>query len=214
MPSGVFIKPVDAPNTLFHVTVHGVGSERIFRCRQDMLEFLSRYRNYLDPNPQQNSSRHCYANLRDRVSLLAYCLLDNHFHLVVHQRTSDGMVALMRRTQPAYVRYFNDRYRRRGPLFDARYAATPIRDADHARNCLAYVHLNHTIEQLGYEFSSHPVYTGRERADWIDARAGLRIFGGHGGYRTYINRVGPRMIDRKLELRGLCRDTHRYRPIA
>lgn len=214
MASGTFIKPVDAPNTTFHVTAHGVGDTKIFRCQQDKREFLSRYRNYLSPAIVRNSARRQYRKLHDEVSLLGYCLLDNHFHLIVHQESRDGMAKLMARTQAAYVRYFNDRYKRRGPLFDARYAAEPIRDHRHAKYSVAYVHLNHEIEQLDYEFSSHRYYMGDCESDWIDVQRGLRIFGDVDSYKAFFNREGSAIIARKLRNRELCRTTHKYQPIV
>lgn len=196
---------MDARNATFHVTAHGVGDTKIFRCDQDKREFLSRYRNYLSPAVTRNSARRRYRKLHDEVSLLAYCLLDNHFHLIVHQETPDGMAKLMARTQTAYVRYFNDRYKRRGPLFDARYAARPIRDHRHAMYSVAYTHLNHEVEQLDYEFSSHRLYMGEYDADWIDVPRGLRIFGGTDAYQAFLNREGPAILARKLDKRDPSR---------
>lgn len=213
MASGIFIKPVDARNATFHVTAHGVGNTDIFRCARDKREFLSRFRNYLSPAVIRNTARRRYAKLHNEVSVLAYCLMDNHFHLIVHQETADGMAGLMARTQTAYVRYFNDRYRRRGPLFDARYAAKPIRDHRHAVHGVAYVHLNHEIKQLDYEFSSHRLYMGDDVSDWVDVTRGLGIFGDKDAYTAFLDREGPAILARKLDRLGLDREKHAYRPI-
>lgn len=206
MASGIFIKPIGAWNATFHVTAHGVGDTKIFLCSQDKREFLSRYCNYLSPQVIRNSSRRRYRKLHDEVSLLAYCLMDNHFHLILHQETAEGMANLMARTQTAYVRYFNDRYRRRGPLFDARYAAQPIRDHRHAKFSIAYTHLNHEAEQRDYEFSSHRLYLGEYNCDWIDVRRGIRIYGGVDAYRAFLDRAGPAILANKLAKRGLDHD--------
>lgn len=214
MASGIQIKPKDAGGASFHITAHGVGDTALFRCRQDKSEFLSIYRNYLSPIPFRNSAGRPYAKLHEAISVLGYCLLDNHFHLIVRQRTDDGMFELMKRTQTAYARHYNDRYKRRGPLFDARFAARPISDLRHARFSVAYAHLNHEIEQLDYEFSSHGLYLERDTSDWVDVQAGLAIFGGTDQYKRFLNQFGPSVIDRKLEKRGLCRQTHRFRPVV
>ncbi|MBI4898072.1 MAG: hypothetical protein HY827_06870 [Actinobacteria bacterium] len=213
MASGIRHKPIDAPGAVFHVTAHGVGDTAIFRSSYDKREFLTIYRNYLSPIPMRNSARRPYAKLHREVAVLGYCLLDNHFHLIVRQQTPDGMYKLMKRTQTAYVRYFNDRYGRRGPLFDACYAAKPVNSLRHARFSIAYAHLNHEIEQLDYEFSSHRLFLGKESNDWLDVKAGLAIFGGVSQYKRFLNQFGPSIIDRKLKKRGLCPESHAFRPI-
>jgi hypothetical protein len=213
LASGIQIKPTNASNRTFHVTAHGVGDTKVFRSPQDKREFLTRYRNYLSPQVYRNSARRKYAKLHDQVSLLSYCLVDNHFHEVVHQNTPNGMANLLARTQAAYVRYFNDTHGRKGPLFDARYAAQPINDADHAKFAIAYVHLNEPFAQLDYPYSSHAFYTGERSADWLDHEAGLAIFGGYDNYKQFLNRAGPSIIRRKIEARGLDPKRYPYRPL-
>jgi putative transposase len=213
LASGIFLKSTDSPNSTFHVTAHGVGDLKIFRGRQDMRHFLTRFRNYLSPQPYADASRHPYLKLHDEVSLLAYCLMENHFHLLIHQKTADGLQALMRRTLTGYGIYFNRRYGWRGPILDARHAAKPVLDADHAKNTLAYIHLNDPIEQLDYEFSSHALMLGDTGWDWIDTEAALAIYGGADAYRNFLNRRGPRIIEEKLAERGLDPHAHPYRPI-
>jgi|SRR5918996_3673892 REP element-mobilizing transposase RayT len=68
----------------------------------------------------------------------AWCLMDNHYHLVVHARTGDvsGAMGYLNRE---YSRRFNERHGRRGHLFEARFRATTLVDEDHLTNAVAYV---------------------------------------------------------------------------
>jgi REP element-mobilizing transposase RayT len=208
------MQPADAPNRTFHVTAHGVGNTDIFRSRADMREYLAKHRNYLSREPYRNAARRPYVKLHDDVSLLAFCLMRNHFHLVIHQRRSDGLASLMDRTQRAYAKSFNNKYNRRGPLFDARYNAKPILDAEHAKHAIAYVHLNEPIQQLDYEFSSHNLMVGESSWDWIDIEASLAIFGGVDAYKAHLDRRGPGLIEAKLNEQGLDPGRSPYRPIT
>jgi putative transposase len=195
------------------VTNRGVAKMPIFRDRHDMHEFLAKFRNYLSPQRYVDSSRRAYPKLGEQISLLAYCLMPNHFHLVLHQHCERGMHELMRRAPVAYSRYFNLRHRRDGPLFKARYAAKPIETLEHAKSTLAYVHLNEPFQQLDYEYSTHGLYVARASRDWIDVERGLGVFGGIEGYRSFLNRRGPGLVGDKLEELGLPRDHTPYRPI-
>lgn len=177
-----------------------------------MNEYLARFANYLSPAVRRDSSRHPYEKLIGQVAVIAYCLLGNHLHLVINDITGSGMSRLMHRVQNSYVRYFNLKYGRRGPLFDARFAAKPIQTADHARSTIAYVHLNEPFKQLDYPFSSHAIYAGARSSDWLDHQAGLAIFGGYDHYREYLNRTGPSIVEQKVKARGLDPAKHPYRP--
>jgi REP element-mobilizing transposase RayT len=186
---------------------------RIFRDENDMREFLTKFRNYLSPQRYVDSTRRPYPKLGGSIHLLAYCLMPNHFHLVLHQTTETGMAELMKRAPVAYSRYFNLRHGRKGPLFTSRYAAKPIETIEHAKFTLAYVHLNEPFQQLGYQYSSHGLYLGESSRDWIDTGRGLGVFGGFENYKEFLNRRGPGLVGDKLEELGLPRDHTPYRPI-
>lgn len=198
---------------LHHVTVHAVGDERVLRDGTDKRELLSRFRNYLDPDPIRDSARHLYKKLGDEISLVTFGLLDNHYHLILQELMQGALTDLMRRAHIGYARYFNDRYRRRGPLFDRSFMPTPIVDSDHAKRAIAYVHLNHVVEQLDYPYTGHRQFLGFDRAGWIRTESGLELFGSTAEYKRYLNVHGPAIIDRKLQKYRMCRETYKYRPI-
>lgn len=206
--------PIEAFEGLFHVTAHGVGDERIFRDNEDKGEFLACLRNHLDPHGCHNSSRHKYEYLGAEVSLITYAVIDNHYHLVMRELVPGGLRRLMRRVQIRYAMYFNRKYKRRGPVFDRRFEPTPIADLRHALNAIAYVHLNHVVEQLDYEYTGHLAMLGVAPRAWIDSPTGLQLFGGEAGYKRFLNREGPAIVGRKLRVKGMCQRTYRYRPIA
>jgi REP element-mobilizing transposase RayT len=195
------------------VTNQGVAKMPIFRDTRDMHEFLARFRNYLSPQRYVDSTRRPYVKLCDDVSLIGYCLMWNHFHLIFHQHTPNGMSELMRRAPVAYARYFNLRHGRQGPMFRSRFTAKPITTIEHAQSTIAYVHLNEVFDQLDYEFSSHKLFTGEKSCDWIDSERGLGVFGGLDGYKSFLNRRGPRLVAGKLQEMGLPADHSPYRPI-
>ena len=68
--------------------------------------------------------------------------------------------------------------------------------ADHAyaKWVVGYVHLNHEIEQLDYEFSSHGLYTGERRAAWVNVEMALRPFVDIAGYRDYMTANAEKIL--------------------
>jgi REP element-mobilizing transposase RayT len=164
-----------APGGLVHVTMRGVDRQDIFLDGWDRLLFLRLL----------GRSRKLYEWL-----VLAYCLMGNHFHLVLQTpepTLSDGM----RDLAGIYARRFNARRNRKGHLYEARFGAEPIGTEAHLLETLRYVVLNpvragfvrHPSE---WEWSSYlatfgeldaPAFLDRDNVLSLfgaDARAGLR----------------------------------------
>jgi REP element-mobilizing transposase RayT len=215
MASGIQLKSRIAANQTFQVTSHGIGALAPFNRSIDKREFLSRFMWYLSPEPWSDASRRPYEKLYDQVAVLAYCVLDNHFHLVVHQFTPDGMRRLMTRVLTSYGMYYNAAQspRRRGPIFDGRYAADPMRDPDHIKEMIGYTVLNDPIRQHGNQFSSSAIHLGDVNSSWLANDLTLGVFGGRDGFREYMNRTGPKRVASKLERWGVDPKLHPYRPI-
>ncbi len=215
MASGFRLKPLNAANSTFHVTVHGIHRIKVFGSEHEKSELLARFRNHLSPERTVDASRRPHFKLTESVAVLAFCVLDNHLHLVLHQFSSDGIRQLMSRVLSSYGRHFNRERGWRGPVFDGRYAAKQLDEADpdYLKNMIAYVELNDSILQFDNPFSSHRVICGDRACSWLDVDRTLRVFGGIAGYREHMNRVGPSIVRKKLITAGVNPDLHPYRPI-
>ena len=103
------------------------------------------------------------------VTLHAYVLMSNHFHLLATPATAEGLPQMMQAVGRRYVRYFNDSQGRSGTLWEGRYRSTLI-DADaYLLACMAYFDLNpvrdgSVSQARDYPWSSHGHYVGL-RAD-------------------------------------------------
>jgi REP element-mobilizing transposase RayT len=98
---------IDIPATLYHVIARGIEGRRIFMSEFDYADFLDR----LIRGLQKNGSK-----------CLAYCLMENHFHLLI-LRGHRPLAELMRRVMTGYAVSFNLRQGRTGHLFQNRYKA-------------------------------------------------------------------------------------------
>jgi putative transposase len=76
------------------------------------------------------------------VDVLAYCLMPNHFHLVLRQKNDGGIERFMRKLATAYSMYFNTKYAHSGVLFQGRYKSRLVDDEAYYRYLFAYIHLN------------------------------------------------------------------------
>ncbi|MBI5310975.1 MAG: transposase [Actinobacteria bacterium] len=187
MPSRNQRKSHAAVDRLFHVYNRGIDRLAIFQDAVDQREFLQCFRRYLSPEPFRDDHFRPYRKLSDQVAVAAYCLMPNHFHLIVHQIQEGGMAKLMHGALSGYVSSYNRRHGRSGRLFEAPYKAAEIVSHGQAKRAIAYVHNNHPIGP-DYELCTHPLYRGKAQSDWIAVETGLRVFGGVDHYSDYMDR--------------------------
>jgi putative transposase len=76
------------------------------------------------------------------VDILAYCLMPNHFHLVVRQKEEGGVAQFMKKLSTGYSMYFNTKYKHSGVLFQGRFKSRHISNEKYFRYIFSYVHLN------------------------------------------------------------------------
>jgi putative transposase len=165
MPSRNILKQ-DAPDSFYHVYARGLNRQRIFRESADFEKFLKLFSRYLSLEETKNSVGISFPNYSNRLELTAFCLLPNHFHLLVFQRQQGVMTQFMRSLLTSYSMYFNKKYKRSGPLFESRYKASMISDDAYLEHVSRYIHLNPRLWQH-YDYSSLPYYLQRISDDWI-----------------------------------------------
>ena len=105
-------------NGFYHVYNRGVEKREIFIDIQDYVVFLGILKKYLTPTPTTNNPTQIKPlipnTLHDEIDLLAYCLMPNHFHMMIQQKKIDSMTKLLQRVSTTYSIYFNKKYQRVG----------------------------------------------------------------------------------------------------
>lgn len=76
------------------------------------------------------------------VDIGAYCLMPNHFHLLIREISGDGASIFMKKLLTAYSMYFNRKYHRTGALFEGIFKAQHVGDDEYLQYLFAYIHLN------------------------------------------------------------------------
>ncbi len=128
-------------NGYYHVYNRGVEKREIFIDDRDYRMFLYFLKYYLEPpHPDDISQRR--RSLFNQVQLLAFCLMPNHFHLLVKQQSADSITKLLRAISTSYVGYFNRRYKRIGGLFQGKYKAALVESDEYLLHLSRYIHLN------------------------------------------------------------------------
>lgn len=167
MPIRNTIKQYDAP-AFYHVYNRGAGNLQIFLDDQDRGKFLSLFARHLDPSPDETIKK-TNGTEYDRydIELVAYCLMGNHFHLLVFQESDpQAITKLMRSVATAYTMYFNRKYKRHGHLFQSVFKASRITDESYLLHITRYIHMN-PRNYLRYSWSSIAYFLGHQAPDWL-----------------------------------------------
>jgi putative transposase len=91
------------------------------------------------------------------VSIGAYCLMPNHFHLLVKEEFEGGIAKFMQRLLTGYTMYFNKKHDRTGPLFAGVFKSRHVADDRYLQRVASYIHLNPTDLKIDWkQVESYP----------------------------------------------------------
>ncbi len=161
MPSRNTVRQYDAP-AYYHVYNRGAGGSYIFRDAQDKYKFLSLVQRYLSHDSQYEK----YPTFD--IELIAYCVMGNHFHLLLFQEHDlEAITKLMRSVSTSYSMYYNLKYRSHGHVFQSVFKAARITNESYLAHITRYIHLNPET-YLTYKWSSLRYYMGEQPPDWVN----------------------------------------------
>ena len=186
-------------NGIYHVYSRGIEKRIIFIDEHDYQHFLWIVDEFIKPDhPTPGNKFFLRRSVGNEVSIFAYCLMPNHFHLLIKQMTEDGITKLMRRVCTVYATYFNNRYEHEGSVFQRPYKAASIMNDDYLIQVSAYIHRNpvwlcRNLED--YKYSSYQNYLGTNNSPWVNTSEILDIFKTKNekspaeNYRKYVEEV-------------------------
>ncbi len=162
------IQQRDKSNTGYnHIMIRGNARKDIFMDGQDKMYFIE----ILKTKKENN-----------RYGLIAFCIMDNHAHLLLQER-EEYIANIMKRINVSYVFYFNKKYKKTGHLFQDRYRSEKIEDDSYLLMATRYIHKNPVKAGIvkrveKYKWSSYKAYIEEDTvlAKAIDKELVLGIF--------------------------------------
>jgi len=201
-------------NGHYHVYNRGVEKRLIFQDEQDYSVFLSYLKEYLtpkdelalsqklsDPNTSYQEKDKILKSLRmnnfyGEVTLLAYCLMPNHFHFFIKQKDALSIDKFMQSLCTRYTMYFNRKYKRVGSLFQAVYKAVSVVNEIQFLYLSKYIHQQALASQgeslQGWKEKqpcSFSEYMGLRKTDWVESHEVLDYFSKTNPALSYKNFV-------------------------
>lgn len=165
---------------IYHVFNRVVAGIPIFSGTKDFLRFvdLINYYRFKDTPVSFSQFKQIEKKQREeilnrlvnednsQVEILAFCLMDNHFHFLLKQKVDLGIVKFISNLQNGYAKYFNIKTERNGPLFQPMFKAVRVVTEEQLLHVSRYIHLNPSTGYLveikdleNYRWSSLSGYT-------------------------------------------------------
>ncbi len=191
MPSKNLVK-FYFPNSIYHIYNRGVEKRIIFEDEQDCNVFLSYIKEYLSPQGVTLRYRGLQGKYYGEITLLAFCLMPNHFHLLIKQVDKNSIKKFTQSLFTRYSMYFNKKNKRIGGLFQSTYKATNIIDTEHLLYVSKYIHRNPSNIKVALtkSHSSYSDYLGLTNTAWVNTKIVLDEFNKssymkHNNVKTY-----------------------------
>ncbi len=141
---------ISDPECLYHIYNRGVEKRKIFLEDKDYFRFIHDLFEFNDiaPAGKFSTKRTIGGSTSDSkkrkliVEILAFCLMPNHFHLLLRQISDNGIVKFMQKLGTGYTMYFNQKYKRTGVLSQGKFKSILVNNEKHFFYLPYYIHLN------------------------------------------------------------------------
>ena len=172
----------------YHLYNRGNSKQKIFLNKKDYCRFVdllyavNREEKFNFSDLPKGISVYEKTSENPLVAIGAYCLMPNHFHILVTPIVEDGVSKFMQKLSTAYVMHFNQKYNRTGALFEGKFKSQYVDNDRYLKYLFSYIHLNplkliwkdwremvikdkkRAIRHLSeYQYSSLPDYLGMPR---------------------------------------------------
>lgn len=194
-----------ANNEYYHIYNRGVDKREIFINKNDYIRFLHNLYEFNSQERAPEFARVSKHNAGDSVShiekkprkklvnVICFCLMPNHFHLILKQLVDDGISRFMHKLGLGYAMAFNIKYKRSGILFQGKFKAVYIKNETYLTHLSRYIHLN-PVELKEKNWREAGI------KDWSKANQFLEGY----RYSSYFDYIGkknfPSITNRKLIL--------------
>ncbi|MBI4137310.1 SH3 domain-containing protein [Candidatus Roizmanbacteria bacterium] len=197
---------IDNQEAYCHIYNRGVEKRIIFSEEQDYDTFLKFLKEYLNSPIDQESVKkefsvkgrtyrgipHQPKNYLNKVELIAYTMIPDHFHLLLREIEKGAIEGFMRSLSTRYSIYFNKKYHRSGSLFEGPYKSVNVTN----KASLALL-IRHFHREQPTSYSSYPEYLGKRTTQWVRLDNTLS-FSDPDEYKNFVEKYEPNEQEKLL----------------
>jgi REP element-mobilizing transposase RayT len=181
---------VEYPDAYYHVINRGNYQQKIYLNDRDKEKFIE----YLEKAAERFS-----------IIFHGYCLMSNHYHLLI-QTPDSNLSKAMQWINVSYATYFNRKRNRHGHLFQGRFKAILIDADEYLKHLSRYIHLNPVRANMvsspsDYQWSSYRAFIGKQKApqfletDWLLSSFGKNKKQTRQSYKDFVEKVDAKTLE-------------------
>lgn len=189
---------------IYHIYNRGVEKRNIFLDNEDRSIFLHHLFVLNNTKRIHNLSRDRNIQIKEKedlVEILGFCLMDNHYHILIKETKKGGVSKFMQKLGTGYTMFFNKKNKRSGSLFQGKYKIKKIKTDEQFNYILDYIHMNPIKNYEGgptsliknlqkYKWSSLLDYLGIENfPSIINTDLYFDYFNGYDGYLKHLSKT-------------------------
>ena len=183
----------------YHIYNRGIDKRVIFKLKRDyerfiILLYLANSQESFRLDDLLNKQHKTFDEIlvldkgKPLVSIGAWCLMTNHFHLMVRQEVDGGITKFMKKLGTGYSMFFNIKYQRKGALFGGLFKSKLIGvDDNYMKQLFVYIHLN----SLEIEFPDWGKEINKSSSD-------MKKFLESYKYSSYLDYIGNDRIEKNI----------------
>jgi len=174
MPSRNVLRE-DVEDSYYHIYAKGSLGRAILKSDDDKMAFLGFVERYLDIKISKKQNGTKYPNYYGKINLIAYCIMDKDFHLLLWQQDAGMISEFMKSLLVSYTAYHNKKYCVKGQLLESRFKARRIDSQSDLLNLTRYIHLRPN-DFRDYLWSSLGFYVAGLKEDWVNPDKVSKMF--------------------------------------
>ncbi|RJQ38055.1 hypothetical protein C4559_02420 [Candidatus Microgenomates bacterium] len=201
-------KVILANNEIYHIFNRGIASMPTFSNHKDYrraIDAIFYYQNKTVPlryakflklplNERSKLLEELRVKMNWWVEIICYCLMPNHFHLLLKQIENNGISKFVGNFANSYTRYFNTKQDRKGPIYEGKFKSVRIETEEQLLHVQRYIHLNpysgylikrpEDLEKFSY--SSFPEYVDKDKTGFCSKDLILSNFKNIGLFKEFV----------------------------
>ena len=179
----------------YHIYNRGNSKQKIFHNKEDHFRFIallyisnsSESFNLYDLNRDTNFNVYEIERTNLLVDVGAFCLMPNHFHILITERIEGGISKFMQKLSTAYSMYYNKKYKRTGSLFEGKFKSQHADTDQQLKYLFSYIHLN-PIKLIQKNWKEKGIRNKKEAIDYLNKYA----------YSSYLDFTGEKRVQNKI----------------
>ena len=177
----------------YHIYNRGNSKQKIFHDKEDYRHFVgllfacNSVNNFRSYGLNKGESPFDFERGNLLVSIGAYTLMPNHFHILVTETENGSISKFMQKLTTAYVMYYNKKYQRTGSLFEGKFKSQYLNTDRYLKYIFSYIHLN-AVKLIDKDWKEKGIKNKKETLDYLDNYE----------YSSYVDYKGNERLQNKI----------------